>query len=422
MAVKPALRRRLAFDATGDWAAIALAPSKARLWNIKTGLPIGAWVTHPDVAHVAMGKDGSWLWTVSAQSVRALKPGPGQPVTVVSNEPVHAFRGTVSGEWMLAVVGPTNAATARVWKGDEPTKEAARFPVLVPGPFDVDPTGTWVVSARVQEGKAGTGLVQRLARTPDAPTDRPVIGPVLYHDEARYAAGGRWILARQAGVVTAWDAVTGESRGKPVQQGVSTLAGADISPDGRWLRLEGPEGVVGLWSLESGQSVAMIEPGARRGRQVNLPGPRFSRDGGRVLVPDGWGGVRVVPLPPLAPAPPWLGDWARWVWGRTNVASGPGLDALRKTVAEADAKDPWTAWGRWWLADAGSRKTSPTSGSTAVEWAMEWATRNDPVAALEAWRAGGGDGALKAALARQMQTNHAWSRPYRVEQGAWLAR
>jgi hypothetical protein len=53
---------------------------------------------------------------------------------------------------------------------------------------------------------------------------------------------------------------------------------------------------------------------------------------------------------------------------------------------------------------------------------MEWATRNDPVAALEAWRAGGGDGALKAALARQMQTNHAWSRPYRVEQGAWLAR
>ncbi len=412
----------VSLDAKGEWVATVLGASKARLWNLGTGLPAGAWVTHPEVTRVAVGQGGGWLWTASGSSVRAVKPWVGQPVVVVSNEPVHAFVGNASGEWTVAIVGPTNAATGRVWKGDEPATEVARFPVVVPGPFDLDPTGTWVVTCRVQEGKAGRGLVQRLARTPDAPTDRPVIGPETPYDEARYAAGGRWLLARQAGVVTAWDAATGETRGKPIEGGVGTLAGVDVSPDGRWLRMEGAGGVVGLWSLESGESVAMVEPGARRGRQVNLPGARFSGDGGRVLVPDGRGGVRLVPLPPLAAAPGWLGEWARWVWGRTNAATGKEWDGLRRAVTEADARDPWTAWGRWWLADAGSRTMSPASGWTGAEWAREWAARKDPVAALEAWREGGGEGSTRAGLARQMQTNHAWGRRYRVEQGAWLAR
>ncbi len=414
--------RAVALDAKGGWAATVLGSSKARLWNVGTGLPVGAWVTHPGVTRVAVGRGGGWLWTASGTSVRAVKPGGGQPVAVVSNEPVQAFVGAASGEWMAAVVGGTNGWTARVWSGENPGVEVMRLPVPRPGPFDVDASGTWMLSGTPEGSGARGGLVQRLMRALEGPTGRPVIGPGRAFEEARYAAGGRWVLAREGGEVTVWDAGTGEARGKAIAAGGGGIAGADVSPDGRWLRWEEADGSVGLWALEAGERVARVEAGVKRGKPVDMAGSGFTGDGRRVLMPDGRGGVRLVPLPPLVAAPAWLGGWARWVWGRTNATTGAGLDALRRSVADADAKDPWTAWGRWWLADAGLRTTSPTSGSTALEWGKDWAARNDPVAAWEAWRACGGDVGMRAVLARQMQTNHAWGRRYRVEQGAWLAR
>lgn len=407
----------LAWDASGTWVATVMGASKARAWKFQTGLPVGAWASHPGAWTAGTDPTGSWLWSASRESVRVVRPASGELAWAGTNGPVHACVIDPGGRWVAAAMGPAGRVMATLWKADEPGREASRFALEAPLPFDLEPSGPWIVS-----GGPGGGLRQRLALTPDAPVDRPVIGAGRRLDEARYASGGRRVLAREGGVVTVWDAVSGRQVGQAVDAGALGWPGLDVSPDGRWLRVEKADGGVEAWALQTGERVASWEPPGRRVRSVVLPGSRFAPDGARMLVPEGMGGVRLVPLPPLAAAPAWLEGWARLTWGRPDGWSAAERLALEDQVRRADPRDPWTAWGRWWMADRGTRTTSPLGTARPLAWAMHWAGRNDPVAALEAWRWAPAEAGVRAALVRQMQTNQSWGRLNRIEQGAWLAR
>lgn len=409
--------KALAIDADGAWAAVALAPSKARLWNLRTGLPVGAWLPHPEVAHVAVSQGGSFLWSASPTSIRAHQPVPGTSSLVVSNEPIHAFQGTPSGAWIAALVGPAHAASARVWDATRPGVEVARIPAPAPGAFDIDDSGTWLL-VPAEKG----GLQQRLVRTPDAPVDRPVLGAGTSWDEARYLGDDRRVVARDQQGVQVWNAIDGTRIGSARVPADVPLSRVHVSPDAQWLRFENAQGAVTLALLASGEEVASWPGTTRRARLPEIPGEPFTTDGKRVVVPDDVGGVRLIPLPPVAPAPAWLANVARIASGTPQGIPPAAITELRARIAQADPKNPWTAWGTWWLAGREARPTSPIAPLASSALADCIGSCAGPVAALEAWRWASHDPARRLALARQMQTNQAWNRPYRAEQGQGLAR
>jgi len=409
--------RAIALDEAGGWAATALAPSKVRLWSLQSGWPVGAWLTHQDISDVVVAKGGAWLWTASPSSIRAHQPVPGQSSVVVSNEPVHAFQCAKSGSWIVALVGQSNALAARVWDGEKPGVEVARVPAVVPGPVDIESSGPWLLL-----GAPDAGIRQHLARTPDAPVDRPPVGAGQAWEEARYVHEGRRIIARGGNVVHVWNAIDGTSVGEAKVPAGARLADIQVSPDARWLRIEQASGLVSLAWMATGEEVASWRGMAGRGRRPALQGEAFTPDGGRVLVPDEQGGVRLIPLPPSGAAPAWLEDVARLAWGTPRGNASSAVEGLRARLAMADPRDAWTAWGQWWVAGRGNRATSPLGGLSAAALASRVAECPGPVAAMEAWRLASGDRVRRLALAAQMQTNPSWSRPYRAEQGQWLGR
>lgn len=407
----------------GKWLVTGLPPGKARIWEVATGRPRGAWMAHTELTQVANSPLGDWVWTVSPSMVRAWNLGDpsGVPVGVVTNGRVHRVASDRSCGTVAALLSEPEGPVVRLWATTNPAVPLKSLPAWDGAVVELDPAGEWLLTS-----STNGGLRQRRWALGGSEPGRPDIGLGAKFAGARYSGDGRHLLTVTAqGVMRVWDSATGKPVGSKVEMPGLVVDSVELSPDATMVRIEESGGVVQIHDLATGRpTTEPWWPPLRRARSVRVDAMRFNRDGSAVLVPDGDLGVRLAPLPPSKPAPGWLASLAEAVWGVGTNSPSVSVTGVRAAVDATAEQDPWRAWGKWWLSDRGARSVVPGAGLgvTAEALAQRHLEPSVTTALPEALRLAPGSRAVRDAVIQQARTNQFWMRPYRAELGEWLGR
>jgi WD40 repeat protein len=405
----------------GKWLVTALSPGKARIWDVATGRPRGAWMPHNELTQVANSARGDWVWTVSPSMVRAWNLGDPSsvPVGVVTNGRVHRLASDRACGTVAVLLSEPEGPLVRLWATTNPVVPLKSLPTWDAAVVELDPSGEWLLTT-----STNGGLRQRRWTAGGTEPGRPDIGVGAKFAGARYSGDGRHVLTVTAqGVMRTWDSATGKPVGSKVEVPGLVVDAVELSPDGTKLRIEEAGGVVQVYDVATGRpATEPWWPPLRRARSVRVDASRFSRDGSAVLVPDGDLGVRLVPLPPSMPAPVWLASLAEAVWGLGTNAPSATVTGVRGAVDATGEKEPWRAWGKWWLSDRGTRSVVPGAGVTPEALAKRHLEPSVTTVLPEALRLAPGSQVVRDAVIQQARTNQFWSRPYRAELGEWLGK
>lgn len=249
----------------------------ARLWDARTGQPLGAPMVHEhSVVSGAFSPDGARVITGAYNgSARIWDATTGTP----AGEPLVHFNVvkfvTFSPDGARVVT--CTFQEARLWdaKTGKPIGEA------LPHGRDVNwaafsPDGTRVATA------SGDGR----ARLWDATTGTP-LGAEMKHDRKVTRAvltvdfspdGKHLVTASEDGTVRTWDGATGEPAGEPLVASDYFQRGAVFSPDGQYVLSASDGDTAQLWDAKTGAQIA--QP-LTHGASVHTA--RFSADGARIL-------------------------------------------------------------------------------------------------------------------------------------------
>ena len=240
----------------------------ARVWDPKTGQPIGPIVTHGyEVRSIAFSPDGQHVLTGGSDGkARAWVAATGQPATpsVVHGDEIRFVAFSPDGRLFL-----TYGSDRRVCLWDAVTGRRAARPI---GEGDLasvqfSPEGRSVLTvgldgvARVWD--AATGLLERsLLRRDDAVVN------------SKFSPDGLLIAtARKDGTARLWEAATGRRVGPNLLHGTS-FANLVFSANGKLLLTMGKDGTARLWDTADGHPIG---PVLRQGGSIGAAA--FSPDG-----------------------------------------------------------------------------------------------------------------------------------------------
>ncbi len=406
----------------GKWLVTGLPPGKARIWDLATGRPRGAWMSHTELTQVANSARGEWVWTVSPSLVRAwnIADPSGIPVGVVTNGRVHRLVSDRACGTVAVLLTEAEGSLVRLWATTNPAVPLKSLPAWDVAVVELDPSGEWLLTS-----STNGGLRQRRWTVGGTEPGRPDIAMGAKFAGARYSGDGRHVLTVTAqGVLRIWDVQTGKPVGSKVEMPGLGVDSVELSPDATKVRIEEVGGVVQVYDVATGRAATEPWwPPLRRARSVRVEdATRFSREGSAVLVPDGDLGVRLAPLPPSAPGSAWLASLAEAVWGLGTNMPLVTVTGVRAEVDKTGEKDLWRAWGKWWLSDRGTRSVVPGPGVTPEALALRHLEPSVTTSLPEALRLAPGSKAVRDAVIQQARTNQFWNRPYRAELGEWLGK
>jgi len=354
------------FDREGSRLATLSADGGEGWWEVATGAAVGNQAPRGGEVRLArpgpgggaaliVAADGSarvWGLASGTRPADGFEPAPG----------CYLAESSPDGRWCVTV--STNTAP-QLWSG-----ETGRLTGRLVGHKDrVHSVRFSADSTRlVTASKDGSALVW------DAGEARPALPPLTHGDEVVYAEfspdGTRVATASLDYSARVWDGRTGQPVTPPILH-PSGVVMVRFSPDGRRIVTACNDGTARVWDALTGQP--LTDPLVHGDRVVSAG---FSPDGARLLTvswdgvsPDGT--VRLWDVAPTDAEPDWLLPLAEAVAGevlnRRNLVEPTAhdraavVDQLRRRLAAEQGNDPWTVWGRWFLAEPGDRSISPFS-------------------------------------------------------------
>lgn len=311
--------------------------------------------------------DGKWIVTASSdKTARVWDAQSGRPRTepLVHASTVHSTQFSPDGKMIVTVSG-----SARVW--DAQSGQLLSETTIL---------GNTVNSARFSSDSKRilTRWADETARVWDARSGEACFGLVkLKHGEgvetAQFSPDETRIVTTAHCNYTAlvWDLMTGEPLTRPLQHG-STVGGAEFNRDSKRIVTVG--WFTRVWDADTGLPVA------ESSKHHFADSAQFSPDGERVVVADEFEGSASVwdIAPSKVECPDWLLQIAEAVGGevlnKRNVTEATKLDRvevldqIRQKLEIASDDDDWVVWGRWFLADPGTRTISPFCNITVPEY------------------------------------------------------
>ncbi|ATB37903.1 hypothetical protein CYFUS_003328 [Cystobacter fuscus] len=242
--------RTAAFSLDNRWVVTASSDNTARVWDVKTGEPVGEPLQHSgSVNTAAFSSDNRWVVTASNDTtarVWDVKTGEavGKPLQHSGSVRTAAF--SLDNRWAVTA---SSDNTARVW--DVKTGEAVGKPLQHSGSVNTaafSSDNRWVVTASDDN----------TARMWDVKTGEAVGKPLQHSgsvNTAAFSSDNRWVVtASDDNTARVWDARTGNPVGKPLQHSGSVRTAA-FSPDNRWVATASDDNTAQVWDAQTGEPV-----------------------------------------------------------------------------------------------------------------------------------------------------------------------
>lgn len=271
------------FGPDGGRVATASEDGTARVWDARTGAPVGAPLRHGGVVRsVSFSRDGARVVTASNdRTARVWNTQTGAPLSAPLRHDAEVTSAEFSPDGARVVTASVDG-TARVWNshtgariGAPLVHEIARRSVVLE---------RYVTSARFSSDgtRVLTTSVFGTARVWNARTGAPITAPLRLGSEVNSVAfspdGARVVASSLADHTTrVWDVRTGAPVTKVMQHGARVTSAA-FSQNGTWVLTSSQDRTVRVWDAQTGAPVTA--PLQHEGAVISA---HFSRDGARVV-------------------------------------------------------------------------------------------------------------------------------------------
>ena len=223
------------FSPNGKWI-LTLSNGEARIWDTKTGQPVGQTMVHDDkVKSTSISPDGKWILTLSNAVARIWDAQTGQPVGQPMPHDDKIKSTSISPDSKL-VMTPLDD-TVRVW--DTQTGQPVGLAIKPGGDVtsaSFSPDSKSVMTESRDKSKVNTSPPQSDVTTP---------GPDVEPDDS-------W----EGYTLRLWDANTGLPIGQPMKNNYGEANSANVSPDSQWV-VTVLEDTAQVWNARTGQPVGL---------------------------------------------------------------------------------------------------------------------------------------------------------------------
>ena len=344
---------------------VTRSEKSAQLWDVASGRPLGAPLAHDTfVMSARFSADGTRVVTASQDKTAKIwnaengeligKPFAHEDKLMWASFSPDAKRIATSAEdKKIRIWDAASGALVSEWE---------YVTYIASGEFSPDGRHllTWTMddlTARIWDVEHGEAVGAPLQHT----------AQVL---SARFSPDGSKIAtASEDRTARLWDAVTGKPLTDPLGH-PAEVTSVGFSPDGRQIVTVCADKAIRIWDVETGKLIADPFPSG------DTQSAQFSSDGKRLLIVAQEAVYVWDLLPKNKTAPGWLLTLAETLAGQRLDDNGvfqiikSDPSQTRKEIEaqiEKESDEEWNAWGRWWLGDRGTRKTSPFSQITVAE-------------------------------------------------------
>ena len=265
----------VAFSPDGQRIVSGSSDSTVRIWDAKTGMPIGQpLIGHTDqVNAVAFSSDGQRIVSSSSgNTMRIWDAKTGAPI----GKPLQLYgKGGVafSPDGQRVVIGSWDN-TVRIWD--------AETAAPISEPLIGHTNAVYLVAFSLDGQRLVSSSLDKTMRIWDAKTGAPIGKPLVGHTEAVFSVAfspdGQRIVSSSLDGVRIWDAKTGAPVGKPFQLYEGLVISVKFSLDGQRIISNGLDNTVQIWDAETGAPIGT----PLMGHTDQVSAVAFSPDGQRI--------------------------------------------------------------------------------------------------------------------------------------------